>query len=84
MFHIHIINQHVDDPDPEGHDLLDLEVATRVAIAGVREFLGYEVVKKGSLDLRGRVDIEDADGRTLVSFPFSDAIKVTSEASAEL
>lgn len=36
IFHMHIINQHSDDPDPEGHDLLDLDVAKRVAIAGPR------------------------------------------------
>ncbi|TPG56358.1 DUF6894 family protein [Sphingomonas glacialis] len=81
IFHIHIINQHSDCPDPEGHDLIDLEVARRVAIAGVREFLAHEIVKKGMLDLRGRVNIEDDEGVILASFPFDDAINVVGRAA---
>lgn len=73
MYHLHLINAHIDADDSEGHNLPDLESAKAKAIEGIRGFLSHEVVG-GKMDFRGHIDIEDDNGTILERVPFSDAI----------
>jgi uncharacterized protein YegJ (DUF2314 family) len=75
IYHLHLINAHIDADDVEGHDLPDLDVARAKALAGIRDFLAHELAK-GTLDFRGRVDIEDDNGAVLESISFADAVAV--------
>lgn len=75
IYHLHLINAHIDADDSEGLDLPDLAAARTVALAGIREFLGHEAMQ-GTLDFRGRLDIEDSSGAVLESISFVDAIVV--------
>lgn len=74
-FHLHLINAHVDADDVEGHDLPSLEVARAKALDGIRDFLSAEL-RNGTLDLRGRVDIEDEVGAVLITIPFAEAVAI--------
>lgn len=74
-YHLHLINTHVDADDTQGHDLPDLDAAHRLALAGIRDFLGHEAMN-GLLDFRGHVQIEDDDGTVLRSIPFVDAFTI--------
>ena len=77
-YHLHLINAHVDADDSEGHDLPTLDAARAMAIEGIRGFLGEEL-SRGTLDLRGRIDIEDDAGAVLMTVPFSEAISIKSQ-----
>lgn len=74
-FHFHLINAHVDADDLEGHDLPSLDEARMEAVHGIRDFLSEEL-RRGTLDLRGRVDIEDEAGAVLMTIPFADAVSI--------
>ncbi len=74
-FHLHLINSHVDADDADGHDLPSLDAARAKAVDGIRDFLSAEV-RSGTLDLRGRVDIEDETGAVLMTIPFAEAVAI--------
>jgi hypothetical protein len=75
-FHLHLHNTHVEASDEEGHDLVDLAAAQAMALRGIRDFLGHEVMQ-GKLDLRGQVDIANDGGEILASVTFVEALKIT-------
>ena len=52
-----------------------LEVARAKALDGIRDFLSAEL-RNGTLDLRGRVDIEDEVGAVLITIPFAEAVAI--------
>lgn len=74
-YHLHLINSHIDADDAEGHDLPSLEAARTKAVDGIRDFLSAEL-RSGTLDLRGRVDIEDEAGLVLMTIPFAEAVAI--------
>lgn len=74
-FHLNLRNTTVSASDEEGVDLADLGEARDRAIAGIRGLLGQELVH-GVLDLRGRIDITDDTGASIMVVPFSDAVTV--------
>jgi hypothetical protein len=60
--------------DPEGSNLPNLEAARTEAIEGARQLIS-EAVRTGSpLRMQRAFQIDDADGRTLLNVPFTDAI----------
>jgi hypothetical protein len=60
--------------DPEGSNLPNLEAARAEAIEGARQLIS-EAVRTGSpLHMQRAFQIDDADGHTLLSVPFTDAI----------
>lgn len=73
-YHLHVHNSFGTVLDEEGQDLTSLADAERVAIAGVRAILADEVTSKGSLDLRGHVEIAAEDGNRLSTVKFCDAV----------
>ena len=62
--------------DDEGIELPDAEAARRAALAGARA-LAAEQVRKGHLDLRHRIEVEDDAGAAVLSVTFDEAIQVT-------
>lgn len=74
-YFFHILNSVGYAEDDEGSELADIDVARREAIAGVRSILSEEV-REGRIDLRGRIDVVDADGKCVLSVPFSEAVEV--------
>ncbi len=74
-YYLHLHNAHVDASDDEGVDVVDLLAAKAKAVEGIRGFLAHEVIR-GTLDLRGRVDIADGAGTILLTVPFADAVAV--------
>ena len=60
--------------DPEGHELPEEAIAP-TALAAARDCMAGDV-KKGRLDLRYRIDVEDEEGRIVHSLPFADAVTI--------
>ena len=58
--------------DEEGLELPDTEAARAKAIAGARSLVAGDVLE-GRLDLGGRIEVLDADGRLLFSISFAEA-----------
>ena len=75
VYHLHLINAHIDADDVEGLDLPSLAAARAKAIEGIRGFLGHEVMT-GKLDLRGRIDIENDSGGVLATIRFDEAVTI--------
>lgn len=74
-FYFHVANGAGFVRDEEGRVLADVPSARAEAISDIRSMLSEEV-KRGVLDLRGRVDIVGASGDVVVSIPFADAVEL--------
>jgi hypothetical protein len=74
-FHFHVHDHSGVMLDVQGRELADLDAARREAIKGARSILSYEVLQ-GLIDLTGRIDVADPDGRVLFSMPFLDTVRL--------
>jgi hypothetical protein len=75
FYHLHLSNASIEATDQEGIEVNDLAEARRRAVEGIRAFLGHELMK-GTLDLRGRIDIANDTGSVVATVPFADAIVI--------
>jgi hypothetical protein len=75
-YFLHLINGIGVAPDEEGVDVARVEQAAQQAIAGIRSIVSDEA-KRGRIDLNGRVDIADEEGRIQAVIPFSDAFELS-------
>jgi hypothetical protein len=60
--------------DPDGANFRDLEAARIEAIESARELISEAVLHGSPLRMHRAFQIDDADGRTLLRVPFTDAI----------
>ncbi len=74
-FHLHIWNGLGHTPDEEGQELADATKAHEAALKGARSILSAEV-SEGRIDLRGRIEVQDADGAPVLTLLFADAVEV--------
>lgn len=74
-FYLHL-RDHVNEiVDPEGLDLADMD-AVKVAVLGAaRDLMSHDILT-GLLDLRYRIDAEDAEGQVVYTLPFKHAVSV--------
>lgn len=75
-FHLNLFNGAGVACDEEGQELADLAAAHDEAIRGIRSLLASEV-GEGAMDLGGRIEIADGDGRILKTVAFSDAVRIS-------
>ena len=80
-FFFHLYNSFGKTPDEEGRELADVQTARSEAIADIRSLLSEEV-RRGTCDLRGRIDISDEADRVLAVVPFGDAVDIIEDAKA--
>ncbi|HYI64629.1 MAG TPA: hypothetical protein VEW71_07065 [Allosphingosinicella sp.] len=62
--------------DEEGRDLADLGAARAEGIKGARGMIADDVLS-GVVDLNGRLDVTDADGKLLLTIPFAEAVEIS-------
>jgi hypothetical protein len=74
-FRFHVIDE-IDAPDEEGQNLPNVAAAHRLAIDYARD-LACSAVREGRLDLRHRIDLEDDQGKLLVTVTFADVIELS-------
>lgn len=77
-FYLHLYNRIGAVPDEEGTEALDLTTAHRIAVQSVRDIMAEEA-RKGSIDLFGRIEIANEEGKVLAVVPFSDAVEFRRE-----
>ena len=61
--------------DPEGIELADIEAVQKKALESARDTLSHDM-KDGVLDLKYRIDVEDAGGTVVYSLHLRDAFKM--------
>ena len=64
--------------DEEGRELVDPETAREAAKEDIRSIVS-DAAKHGEIDMRGRVEIADAQGTVVETVSFTDAVKVLAE-----
>jgi hypothetical protein len=61
--------------DPEGLECDSLEALRTAVLAAVRDLMSGDV-RGGLIDLRFRIDAEDADGVIVYTLPFKHAVSI--------
>ena len=62
--------------DEDGQDLASVTIAREAAVRAAREFAAEEITKRGQVQLRHRIEVEDEQGRPVFTLPFSAAFKI--------
>jgi hypothetical protein len=75
LFFLHLHNSLGFLEDEEGRDLADLAAARGEAVRSIRSLLAEEI-RRGRIDLRGRVEIAGADGETLATVLYTEAVQL--------
>jgi hypothetical protein len=61
--------------DPEGKEFPNLESMRSFVLASARDVMSSDM-KAGVVDLRFRIDAEDAGGQVIYSLPFKHAVNI--------
>ena len=62
--------------DEEGRELPDLAAVRREAVKGIRSVVSAEI-RRGSLDLTGRLVVRDGSGAEVLAMTFAEALSIT-------
>jgi hypothetical protein len=65
--------------DDEGLELESAALARNAAVRAARQLAAEEIVSDGVLHLRHRIEVEDEEGRPVLTVPFAAAFKVIEE-----
>ncbi len=61
--------------DDEGQELPDVAAVRRHAVAAVRSIISDEI-RRGRIDLRGRIRVTRESGETALILPYAEAVEV--------
>jgi hypothetical protein len=73
FFHLH--NNIGTVPDEEGQELAGVGRARDMAIVAIRSVLGEEL-SHGEIDLNGRIDVTDEQGKMVLSISYEEAVAI--------
>lgn len=82
LYFFHVRSDGSEILDPDGVEYPDLDAARRAAVAGARSIISEEA-KDGRLPLDERIDVEDGDGKILLSLSFLDAVDLPAAMSIQ-
>ncbi len=74
-FYLNLFNRVGPVPDEEGSEAEDLPAARDLAVQSIRDILSEEA-RTGAIDLNGRIEITDGEGRLLDTLFFADAVRI--------
>ena len=74
-YRLHISNSIGLAEDKEGQALPNLEAAREEALRGIRSLLADEL-KRGQVELRGKIDVVDDTDLVLMTVPFDEAFAI--------
>ena len=77
-FFFHVYDDYV-ALDDEGAELPSVAEAREAAVRAARELATEEIRAKGKLTLKHRIDVEDENGRPLLTMPSSAAFRIVEE-----
>ena len=71
----HISNGNGYTRDDEGQELPPDRTVRDVALLSVRSLIGDELMT-GTIDLKGRIEVTDAEGACVLQLPFIEAVEI--------
>ena len=74
-FFFNVYNGHGDTPDDVGSDLEDQAAARRLAVDSIRSMVA-EDARRGTIDLNGRIEVNDPARNVLVTVDFAEAFEL--------
>jgi hypothetical protein len=80
VYFMHLRNGTDELLDPEGKDFASIALLKSAVLAGARDLMAGDI-KHGIVDLRYRIDAEDADGAIVYSLDFAHALNIIPEAA---
>jgi hydroxymethylglutaryl-CoA reductase len=75
FFHVH---NSIEASDNEGRDFADVDAARQEAVQAARELICEEVRQGRPIILHHHIDVEDADGRNVLTVAFAEAFRIES------
>lgn len=82
IYYLHVRGGAREFLDLEGSDLSSPKALHECVLRSAKELMIHGI-QHGVLDLRCRIDAEDAKGRVVYSLPFSHAVSIIPETNAE-
>jgi hypothetical protein len=67
--------------DPDGVEYASMDLLRKSVMVAVRDLMSGDIVR-GVMDLRFRIDAEDADGVIVYTLPFKHAVNIIPELAA--
>lgn len=65
--------------DPEGVELPDLQAVRQLVLGGARDTIANDIRSEGTIDMRFRIDAENAQGEIVHTLTFKDAVTIIPE-----
>jgi hypothetical protein len=65
--------------DEEGTEHEDMKALRAAVLASARDIMAGDVITKGLIDFRFRIDAEDAQGEIVYTLPFVGAVSIIPE-----
>lgn len=81
LYHLHVRDGTSEILDPEGSELGSLDELRDYVLRSARELMLCGI-HRGVLDLRFRIDAEDANGNVVYTLPFTHALSIIPETAA--
>ena len=81
LYHLHVRDGTSEILDPKGSEVASMDELRECVLRSARELMlcGME---RGVLDLRFRIDAEDADRKVVYSLPFKHAVSIIPEVAS--
>jgi hypothetical protein len=76
LFYLHLRDGTDEILDPDGVQYANNEALKKAVLAGVRDIMAGDIKTGGVLDLRYRIDAENAEGKIVYSLPFAHAVNI--------
>lgn len=80
LYYLHVRDGTSEILDPEGSEFASLDELRKCVLRSARELMLCGM-QRGILDLRFRIDAEDAKGNVVYTLPFKHAINIIPEAA---
>lgn len=75
IYFLHLTEGDEYTPDPEGIERRDIAAVQKAAIEAASDLIA-DAAKKGDYDYRGRLDVEDAHGSSVLTLTFACSVQI--------
>lgn len=79
LFYFHLRDGTDELLDEEGREFSDMEAVRKAVLEGARDIMASELRSGGVVDLRYRIDAENAAGEIVYSLPFKHTVNIIPE-----